>query len=133
MQTIIGGGQMVKRVLVADDDKEIREIVSFVLTRHGFMIDTVSGKRELQQMLALHIPDLIILDVMMPGADGYRICHELRRDPRTRHIPVIMMTAHNEEIYQRISDDLGVAQHITKPFHPLDLAERVVALLERTP
>jgi DNA-binding response OmpR family regulator len=44
-----------------------------------------------------------------------------------------MMTAHNEEIYQRISDDLGVAQHITKPFHPLDLAERVVALLERTP
>lgn len=120
---------MAKHILVADDDKEIREIVSFVLDRHGFVVNTASDKHELQEALALHLPDLIILDVMMPEADGYHICHELRKDPKTQHIPVIMMTAHDEEIYQRISHDLGVAQHIAKPFHPLDLAERVVALL----
>jgi CheY-like chemotaxis protein len=120
---------MAKHILVADDDKEIREIIAFVLGRYGFAVDIASGEHELQEALALHLPDLIILDVMMPGTDGYRICHELRKDPKTRHIPVIMMTAHDEEIYQRISHDLGVAQHITKPFHPLDLAERVVTLL----
>jgi DNA-binding response OmpR family regulator len=76
------------------------------------------------------LPNLIILDVMMPGEDGYRICQGLRTDPRTQHIPVVIMTAHTENIYERISVDLGAAQHITKPFHPLELVEHIKALLE---
>jgi CheY-like chemotaxis protein len=69
---------------------------------------------------------------MMPGIDGYRLCAELKSNLQTRHIPIVMMTAHAEGIYQRISEDLGVEEHMTKPFHPLELAEKVVALLAKT-
>ncbi len=121
---------MPKRIIVVDDDKEVREIVSFVLGRNGFEVVTACNGQQLHQLLAQKLPDLIILDVMMPGEDGYRICHHLRSESLTQHIPIMIMTAHAEDIYQRISVDLGAAQHITKPFHPLELAEKVKALLE---
>ncbi|GCE25206.1 hypothetical protein KDA_06900 [Dictyobacter alpinus] len=118
-----------KKILVVDDDKEIREIITFVLTRHGFHVEAASNGQQLQRFLALQLPDLIILDVMMPGEDGYHICRSLRTDPSTRDIPVMMITAHAEDIYQRISIDLGAVQHMTKPFHPLELAEKVQTIL----
>ena len=121
---------MPKRIIVVDDDKEVREIITFVLSRNSFEVETASSGQQLQHLLASHLPDLIILDVMMPGEDGYHICRSLRDGPQTRHIPVMIITAHTEEIYQRISVDLGAAQHITKPFHPLELVEKVKALLE---
>ncbi|MBO0793784.1 MAG: response regulator [Ktedonobacteraceae bacterium] len=121
---------MPKHVIVVDDDKEIREIITFVLDRHGYTVKAAASGQQLQQLLTAELPDLIILDVMMPGEDGYSICSGLKRGPQTHHIPIMIMTAHAEDIYKRISTDLGVAQHITKPFHPLELAEKVVALLE---
>lgn len=120
---------MSKRVIVVDDDKEIREIITFVLTRHGFEVTTASNGQQLHTHMLQFIPDLIILDVMMPGEDGYQICNTLRSNPQTRHIPVIIMTAHTEDIYERISVDLGAAEHVTKPFHPFDLLEKVKVLL----
>ncbi len=123
---------MAKRIIVADDDKEVREIVTFVLTRNGFEVIAVNNGQQLQDVLARQLPDVLILDVMMPGEDGYHLCHALRSNPRTQHIPIIIMTAHTEEIYERISMDLGVAEHMTKPFHPLALVERVKALLSKT-
>ncbi len=104
---------MSKHIIVVDDDKEIREIVTFVLSRQ-------------------QLPDLVILDIMMPGEDGYQIFRSLRSDQRTNSIPVIIMTAHAEDIYERISVDLGAAEHMTKPFHPFELVERVKALLQTT-
>ena len=121
---------MSKRIIVVDDDKEVREIITFVLSHNGFEVITASSGQQLQYLLVSQLPDLIILDVMMPGEDGYRICSSLRSDPQTRHIPVMIITAHVEDIYKRISVDLGAAQHMTKPFHPLELAERVKILLE---
>lgn len=121
---------MSKRIVVVDDDKEVREIVTFVLARNGFDVDAASNDLQLERLLASQIPDLIILDVMMPGVDGYHIFGRLHGNPQTRHIPVMIMTAHAEEIYERISVDLGAAQHITKPFHPLELVEKVKALLQ---
>jgi DNA-binding response OmpR family regulator len=123
---------MTKRVCVVDDDKEIREIVTFALTHNGFEVSAVSNGQQLQHLLTAQLPDLIILDVMMPGENGYEIFSSLRSNPQTQHIPVMIMTAHNEHIYQRISVDLGADAHITKPFHPLDLVERVKALLQAT-
>jgi CheY-like chemotaxis protein len=70
---------------------------------------------------------------MMPGEDGYQICNTLRSNPQTRHIPVIIMTAHAEDIYERISVDLGAAVHMIKPFHPFNLLEKVKVLLQATP
>jgi DNA-binding response OmpR family regulator len=124
---------MSKRIIVVDDDKEIREIVTFVLNRQGFEVAVASNGQQLQQLLAQLIPDLIILDVMMPGENGYHIFSSLRNNPHTQHIPIVIMTAHVEDIYERISVDLGAAEHMTKPFHPFDLVERVKALLQTSP
>jgi DNA-binding response OmpR family regulator len=124
---------MTHRVVVVDDDKEIQEIVTFVLSRNGFDVKVASNGQQLQDVLATTTPDLIILDVMMPGIDGYQIFASLRDNAATCHIPVIIMTAHAENIYERISLDLGAAEHITKPFHPLDLVGKVQRLLEVIP
>jgi DNA-binding response OmpR family regulator len=113
---------------VVDDDKGIREIVTFALTHNGFDVAAASNGSQLQGLLDEQMPDLILLDVMMPGQDGYHLFYRLRSDPLTQHIPVIIMTARPEDIYSRISHDLG-AMHITKPFHPLELVERVKTLL----
>ena len=119
---------MMKHIVVVDDDKEIREIITFALGYHGFDVAAASNGSQLQSLLATRLPDLIMLDVMMPGQDGYQIFYRLRTDPLTRHIPVIIMTAHAEDIYARITHDLG-AVHLTKPFHPLHMVEKVQALL----
>ncbi len=121
---------MSKQIIVVDDDKEVREIVTFVLKRNGFDVAYACDGMQLQQLLAQYLPNLIILDVMMPGENGYDIYRALQRNARTSHIPVIIMTAHDEAIYEQISSDLGVAEHITKPFHPLELVERVNFLLQ---
>jgi DNA-binding response OmpR family regulator len=127
------GECMPNRVVVVDDDKEVQEIITFVLSRNGFDVAVASNGQQLQDMLATTTPDLVILDVMMPGIDGYQIFASLREYAATRHIPVIIMTAHAENIYERISLDLGAAEHITKPFHPLDLVGKVQRLLEAIP
>lgn len=119
---------MGRYVVVVDDDKEIREIIRVALTYNGFEVATASNGSQLQDLLDAHLPDLILLDVMMPGLDGYQLFCRLRNDTLTRHIPIVIMTAHAEDIYARISYDLG-AQHITKPFHPLALVEKVRTLL----
>ena len=119
---------MVQRIVVVDDDKEIREIITFALGHNGFEVAVASNGAQLQSLLEVGAPDLILLDVMMPGQDGYHIFYHLRTDPRTCHVPVIIMTAHAEDIYARISHDLGAA-HLTKPFHPLAMVEKVKALL----
>ncbi len=124
---------MAHRVVVVDDDKEVQEIVTFVLRRNGFDVVVASNGQQLQNVLAVTAPDLIILDVMMPGLDGYQIFASLRESAATRHIPVIIMTAHTENIYERISHDLGAAEHITKPFHPLELVGKVQRLLPAIP
>ncbi len=120
---------MNKYILVVDDDKEVREILSFVLKQHGFEVVVASNGSQIQPLLLQRVPDLILLDVMMPGEDGYHLCRYLRQSPLTHDVPIMIMTAHTEDIYQHISRDVGASQHITKPFHPLDLAEKVKALL----
>jgi DNA-binding response OmpR family regulator len=124
---------MPKHIIVVDDDKEVREIVTFALNCNGFEVAAASNGQQLHHLLTSQVPDLIILDVMMPGQNGYQLFHSLRNNPDTQQIPIIIMTAHAENIYERISADLGAAKHVTKPFHPLDLVEKVRALLQITP
>ena len=119
---------MRKYILVIDDDAQMREIIAFALTYNSFEVAVANNGTRLQSLLEACLPDLVILDVMMPGQNGYQLFTRLRHDPLTRHIPIIIMTAHDEDIYARISQDLG-ATHITKPFHPLELVEKVKALL----
>ncbi len=120
--------EMIRRIVVVDDDREIREIASFVLSRNGYEVTVAANEQQLQRLLAAGLPDLIILDVMMPGRDGYQLCRILRADELSCHIPVMIMTAHDEGVYERISADLGAVHHLSKPFHPIELVERVNAL-----
>src|ERR1700682_3856578 len=124
---------MPNRVVIVDDDKEVQEILTLALTRNGFEVAVASDGQQLQDVLAKNTPDLIILDVIMPGLDGYQIFDSLRKNVATQHVPVIIMTAHAENIYERISLDLGAAVHITKPFHPLELVGKVQGLLHALP
>ncbi len=124
---------MSKRILVVDDDRQIREIISFALEHNGYEVTVAENGQRLSELLQQFTPDLIILDVMMPGLDGYQLFGLMRGSPLTQKIPVIIMTAHDEDIYERISKDLGASEHITKPFHPLDLVERVQTLLQSRP
>jgi len=120
---------MAKYIIVVDDDKEIRAIVTIALNCNGFEVAEASNGQQLERLITAQRPDLIILDIMMPGQNGYQIFSSLRNDAHTQSIPVIIMTARAEHIYERISADMGAANHITKPFHPLDLVEKVKALL----
>lgn len=123
---------MSHRIMIVDDDREIREILTFALTRHGFDVVVAENGQQFRQELPNFKPEVILLDVMMPGLDGYKLFTQLRQEESTRDIPVIIMTAHDEDIYERISIDLGASLHVTKPFHPLDLVEKVRTLLQHT-
>jgi DNA-binding response OmpR family regulator len=124
---------MSKRILVVDDDQHIREIVTFALSRHNYEVTAAENGQQLTDLLTSFRPDLLILDVMMPGPDGYHLFGTLHQNPSFHHIPVIIMTAHTETIYEQISIDLGASDHITKPFHPLELVEKVQKLLKSQP
>ena len=124
---------MLKRVIVVDDDKEIQEIVTFVLTRNGFDVAVASNGRQLQDLLAGQKPDLIVLDVMMPGQDGYDLIREVRKLPPERggNIPAAALTAYARAEDRRRTLDAGFSLHLSKPVDPSELVAIVASLTRR--
>jgi two-component system phosphate regulon response regulator PhoB len=119
-------------VLVVDDETDILELVAFNLERQQYKVLTAGDGISAVKMAREKIPDLIVLDVMLPGLDGFGVYRELRADPRTSGIPVLMLTAKGE-INDRIAGlELGADDYVTKPFSPRELLLRVKALLKRT-
>jgi two-component system phosphate regulon response regulator PhoB len=124
---------MKTRILVVDDEPDQLELIDLNLTKAGFdVLSTGSGAEALQQARALH-PQLILLDVMLPGLDGLEVCKLLRLDPATRSIPIIMLTARASEIDRVVGLELGADDYITKPFSARELVLRVKKLLQRQP
>jgi len=119
-------------VLVIDDAKDLIELVRFNLEKSGFDIMSAIDGRSGLEIATQHAPDIILLDLMMPGMDGLEICRHLRQDPRTRQIPIIMLTARAEEADRIVGLELGADDYITKPFSPRELVARVKAILRRT-
>jgi len=121
-----------QRILIIEDEVDIADLISFNLQRNHF--DTVlahDGLEGLNKAISIE-PDLIILDIMLPGMDGINVNKELKRDPRTRSIPVIMLTA-KAQTEDRINGlETGADDYITKPFSPKELVLRVQAILKRT-
>jgi CheY-like chemotaxis protein len=117
-------------VLVVDDDDDIREITGVALELVGGwqVLDTDRGTTALT-MAADEQPDLVLLDVMMPDLDGPTTFRRLQEDPRTRHIPVILLTAKAQVGERRVWDDLAVLGVIAKPFDPMGLVEQIDRLL----
>ena len=119
-------------VLVVDDETDILELVAFNLERQQFHVLTADNGISAVQIAKEKLPDIIVLDLMLPGMDGFSVFKELRADPRTSGIPVLMLTAKGE-VNDRISGlELGADDYVTKPFSPKELMLRVKALLKRT-
>ncbi len=120
-----------KRALVVEDDPDIVELVDHYLKAEGFQVEAVGdGRRGLDRLRAGSY-DLVILDLQLPGMDGLTLCAELRRDERTRALPVIMLTARADEADRVVGLEVGADDYVVKPFSPKELVARVRALMRR--
>ncbi len=119
------------RVLVVEDERDISALIAFHLTREGFRVQTVESGPEALQAAYADRPDLVLLDVMLPGLSGYEVLAELRRRPDLGDVPVVMLTARREEQDRIRGLELGADDYLTKPFSPRELVLRVAAVLRR--
>ena len=120
---------MGKRVLLIEDEPNIIEAISFILSRDGFTVHThEDGETAMRKVLATP-PDMIILDVMLPGRSGYDILRDLRADDRTKALPVMMLTARGQTKDRELADRLGADHFMTKPFSNSEVRDKVRALI----
>ncbi len=117
--------QPVDRILIADDEPRLREVLQLLLGRAGFAVSAAEDGQEAVEIALREQPDLIILDVMMPRMDGYEACRQLRAHYRTRHIPVLMLTAKQTEDDRVEGLEGGANDYILKPYQPRELIQRV--------
>lgn len=118
------------KILAVDDDDSIRELLELQLTRNGYEALTAADGREALDKASG--ADLILLDVMLPGIDGFEICRRLKADPVLRAVPIIMLTAKAEEIDKVLGLELGADDYLVKPFSIRELLARVKAVLRRS-
>ncbi len=118
-------------VLVVEDDEDIRELVSYNLLKEGYQVAGVASGEEALAAVEKKPPDLILLDLMLPGLDGLHLCRKWKSDPRTAALPIVMLTAKGEEADVVAGLNMGADDYVTKPFSPRVLLARVQAVLRR--
>lgn len=119
------------RILIVDDDAFIRRPLELLLREEGFEPDTAVDGDDCMRKVEARPPDLIFLDLMMPGRDGFAVCDALKRDPRFASIPVILLSARGQEADRRRGRDAGAIDFMTKPYSPSELVRRVRDVLGR--
>jgi two-component system phosphate regulon response regulator PhoB len=118
-------------LFVVEDEEDIRDLIRMNLEKENYKIECFESGEECVQKAREKIPDLILLDLMLPGLDGYDVHRLLRNDTKTRHIPIVMLTAKSEESDIVTGLELGADDYITKPFSPKILAARIKAVLRK--
>lgn len=118
-------------ILVVDDEEPIQELLRFNLEKEGYLVRVAKDGREALNHVVNDQPDLIVLDLMLPGMDGLEVCRKLRSNPKFQQIPIIMLTAKGEEIDKVLGLELGADDYMTKPFSPRELLARIKARLRR--
>jgi two-component system alkaline phosphatase synthesis response regulator PhoP len=118
-----------ERILVVDDEASILQLLTYNLTRAGYEVVTATNGEEALQLAKSQPFDLILLDLMLPGMDGFEVCKEIRKSSA---VPILMLTARGEEIDRVIGFEIGADDYVTKPFSPRELLGRVKAILRRT-
>jgi len=120
-----------ENILVVEDEEDILELVRYNLAKEGFQIEGVTSGEEALKFVKAKMPNLIVLDLMLPGVNGLEICKIIKNDTKTQHIPIVMLTAKGEEADIVTGLELGADDYITKPFSPRVLVARVRAVLRR--
>lgn len=118
-------------ILVVDDEEPIQELLRFNLEKEGYLVCVAKDGQEALKHVENDQPDLLVLDLMLPGMDGLEVCRKLRSNPRFQKIPIIMLTAKGEEIDKVLGLELGADDYMTKPFSPRELLARIKARLRR--
>lgn len=118
-------------ILLIEDEADISELIQFNLERHGFKVRAAANGEDGLKMAAAQVPQLMLLDIMMPGCDGLTVLRRVRENAATKNVPVIMLTAKGEESDIVVGLELGADDYMTKPFSPRELVARVKAMLRR--
>lgn len=119
-------------VLIVEDETDILQLLKYNVESAGFEVSTAEDGYEALSLAKRQLPDLILLDLMIPGLDGFEVCRELKRNAETKHIPIIMLTAKGEEIDRIVGLELGADDYVVKPFSPRELNLRIRAVLRRS-
>ncbi len=119
------------RILIVDDDPVIVRLLQINFRLEGYEVDTASRGEEALGKVREHRPDVVVLDVMMPGLDGWEVCRRLKENPEVRHVPVIFLSARAQDEDRQRGYALGVDEYVTKPFDPAHLVEIVQRALAR--
>lgn len=120
------------KILVVDDELSIRELVKFNLEKAGFEVECSEDGLKALERIKENPPDLLVLDLMLPGMDGLEICRKIRQMEKTRFLPVMILTAKGGEIDRVVGLELGADDYLTKPFSPRELVARVKTILRRS-
>lgn len=120
-----------KRIMVVDDDRDIRRLVESILNKEGFVTLGAESAGDALRKIQTSKPDMVILDLQLPDKDGFEVCKILRADPATRYIPVVFLTVQNVDSYKIAGLEIGADDYITKPFNQTELLARVKAVLRR--
>jgi two-component system alkaline phosphatase synthesis response regulator PhoP len=123
---------MAKKILIVDDEQDILDLLEFNLRAEGYVTLTAPDGEKALELAAEHKPDLIILDVMLPGKDGWEVIRDLRKKSKTQHIPVIFLTAKDSEIDEVVGLELGADDYIVKPIGIRKLLARVKMVIRKT-
>jgi phosphate regulon transcriptional regulator PhoB len=123
---------MAREVLVVEDEPDIRRLVVLHLEREGFRCRTAANGLDALREAKADVPDLVVLDLMLPGLDGLEVCRRLRSDASTAGVPIIMLTAKSDEVDRVVGLEVGADDYVAKPFSPKELVARVRAVLRRS-
>jgi two-component system alkaline phosphatase synthesis response regulator PhoP len=122
-----------EKIVVVEDERDILEVIGYNLGREGYRVVTATDGLEALRLIRVEAPDLVLLDLMLPGLDGIELCRRLKLDPVTKAIPIVMVTAKGEEADVVLGLGVGADDYVTKPFSPKELVARVKAVLRRGP
>lgn len=122
---------MLAKILIAEDEPFIIESLTFLLNREGYQVSAVADGTAVIARVQQDVPDLLILDIMLPEMSGFEILRRLRSAPATERLPVLVLSAKGQEADRRRMDEFGADDYLTKPFSNKELLERVASLLQR--
>ncbi len=130
-QSSADAGGSPRRILIVDDERANRQLLEVMLGAEGYALDTATSGAEALAMVAQRPPDLIVLDIMMPGMNGYQVAAKIKDDPASAHIPIVILSALDDRSSRTHGLSAGAAEFLTKPVNRADLCTRVRSLLQR--